>query len=93
MGKLIAKIEKNGEFTPRQMDVLRKIVGLRNWVVHEIYEEEREYNKTHSIGFLLVDARDWITYYRTKLAATKSMMYEAVDCFNGAASLIRNMTK
>lgn len=57
-------------------------------VVHEIYDEEQEYNKTHKIAFCVINAQEWLEYYRAKLAATKNLIYEAIDFFVGANNVI-----
>lgn len=86
-GKLITVLETKKLFTERETEILRKIIELRNWVVHELYEQEQQ-------RLFLNDYRD------KKLAVTKHFLYEAIDFVNdkidkqngrsGVANVINN---
>lgn len=78
-GELLSEIDNLKKFEPKQISILREIVGLRNWVVHGIYKEKKEYNGKHA---------DWCQYYYKRLAITKHLISEAIDFFTGAANVI-----
>lgn len=87
-GKLLSEIDNIKKFEPKQISILREIVELRNWVVHGIYEEEKEYNRKHANCSWVVDGKEWYQYYHKRLAITKHLIFEAIDFFTGASNVI-----
>jgi len=81
------KLIEEGLYTKQETEKLRKIIEYRNWVVHDLYEQERQ-------GKFLND------YRNSKLAVTKYLLFEAIDFVNdkidkmrgrsGVANIINN---